>query len=209
QTIIDTIKHVGMDQNRYRTLLPGATYRQPPKQEKLDPFTAENSKQLIALGQQFPNREVLAQNIQKEFQGFGKVSALQLADVFHQNDGQNDSEHLTSFLKAADAPIPSLTTGKRLDFTFTALGNDIQNMSAQFGSLSGLLDHFYREKATRDRVRQQGALLIHVVNQELKKNRNKLKKLQKEFANTQHADEYRIKGELLTTYLYQVKRGMT
>ena len=61
---------------------------------------------------------------------------------FHQNDGQNDSEHLTSFLKAADAPTPSLTTGKRLDFTFTALGNDIQNMSAQFGSLSGLLDHF-------------------------------------------------------------------
>lgn len=209
KTIIDTIKHVGMDQNRYRTLLPGATYRQPPKQEKLDPFTAENSQQLIALGQQFPNREVLAQNIQKEFQGFGKVSALQLADVFHQNDGQNDSEHLTSFLKAADAPTPSLTTGKRLDFTFTALGNDIQNMSAQFGSLSGLLDHFYREKATRDRVRQQGALLIHVVNQELKKNRNKLKKLQKEFTNTQHADEYRIKGELLTTYLYQVKRGMT
>ena len=58
QTIIDTIKHVGMDQNRYRTLLPGATYRQPPKQEKLDPFVAENSHRLISLGQQFPNREV-------------------------------------------------------------------------------------------------------------------------------------------------------
>ena len=36
-----------------------------------------------------------------------------------------------------------------------------------------------------------------------------MKKLQKEFANTQHADEYRVKGELLTTYLHQVKRGMT
>lgn len=209
QTVIDTIKHVGMDQNRYRTLLPGATYRKPPKQEKLNPFDKENQASLTSLGNQFPNREVLAQNIQKDFQGFGKISALQLADTLHENDGLNDQQHLEKFLNSADHPTPSLTNGNRIDFSFTNLGQDVQDESDKFDTLSKLLDNFYREKATRERVRQQGARLIHIVNQELKKNRNKLKKLQKEFDNTKHADEYRIKGELLTTYLYQVKRGMT
>jgi len=47
------------------------------------------------------------------------------------------------------------------------------------------------------------------VRNELKKNRNKLKKLQRTMKETENADEYRIKGEVLTTYLYQVKRGDT
>ncbi len=36
--ILDTVKHVGMDQNRYRTLLPGATYKNPPAQNQTRSF---------------------------------------------------------------------------------------------------------------------------------------------------------------------------
>ena len=36
--IIDTIKHVGSDQNRVRILLPGAPFVMPPKQERTDPY---------------------------------------------------------------------------------------------------------------------------------------------------------------------------
>lgn len=36
--IIDAIKHVGSDVNRYRILLPGATYINPPKQDVQNPF---------------------------------------------------------------------------------------------------------------------------------------------------------------------------
>ena len=36
--IIDTIKHVGSDQNRVRLLLPGATFVMPPKQDKVNPY---------------------------------------------------------------------------------------------------------------------------------------------------------------------------
>ena len=38
--IIDTIKHVGSDQNRVRLLLPGALFRMPPKQERTNPYQA-------------------------------------------------------------------------------------------------------------------------------------------------------------------------
>ncbi|MCQ2569901.1 MAG: NFACT family protein, partial [Limosilactobacillus sp.] len=36
--IIDTIKHVGSDQNRVRTLLPGATFVMPPAQTRTNPY---------------------------------------------------------------------------------------------------------------------------------------------------------------------------
>lgn len=51
--------------------------------------------------------------------------------------------------------------------------------------------------------------MIQVVKKQLKKNRTKLKKLQRDMAETENADDYRIKGEILTTYLNQVDRGMT
>ena len=60
--IIDTIKHIGIDQNRYRTLLPGATYRQPPTQNKENPFK-QDSNTFEELIQKYPNREVLADNL--------------------------------------------------------------------------------------------------------------------------------------------------
>lgn len=79
----------------------------------------------------------------------------------------------------------------------------------QFDSLSSLLDFYYADAAQRERVQQQAGNLIRVVKNNLKKNRNKLKKLEKTLANTKQADELRLKGEILTTYLHEVKRGMT
>src|SRR5699024_9428740 len=39
--IIDCIKHIKTFQNRYRSLLPGADYIQPPSQNKLDPLKSD------------------------------------------------------------------------------------------------------------------------------------------------------------------------
>lgn len=204
--IIDTIKHVGMDQNRYRTLLPGATYRTAPLQDKINPF--EVSAQLITeLVSKFPNREVLAKQLQVKLQGFGKTTALQLADTLHEENSKSIFDKFQFFLKQTIDSFPSVTDDLR-DFSFSNLGTDIIDESSKYPNLSTLLDNFYQEKATADRVRQQGAKLIHVVNHELQKNKRKLKKLQQELKNTNKADSYRIKGELLTTYLHQVKRGM-
>ena len=47
-----------------------------------------------------------------------------------------------------------------------------------------------------------------MVKQNLKKNKTKLKKLEKELAATDNADEFRVKGELLTTYMGQLHPGM-
>ncbi len=202
--IIDTVKHVSMDQNRYRTLLPQATYRLPPSQGKVNPFEDE-SKTYLELLRKFPNREVLAGSIVRTYQGFSRESALILADRLHET--RNPDDAFAAFLSETANPYPAISeTDKGLDFTcFKTKSKSVR----RFETLSLMLDAYYREKATRDRVMSQGSKLIHVIKNDLSRNRKKLVKLEKELKATENADEYRIKGELLTTYLYQIKRGMT
>ncbi|MCQ4116897.1 NFACT family protein [Ligilactobacillus sp. MP3] len=197
--IIDTIKHVGMDQNRYRTLLPGATYRQPPTQNKENPFEQE-SNTFEKLIQKYPNREVLADNLLKQYQGISRDNALALADKLHSSN--NSVQAFNDFFAMTEDPIPTMN-GNNFSI-FTDNPND-----KKFTTLSEMLDVFYHTKANRDRVQQQGGQLLHVIRKNLQRNKKKLKKLSNELKATENADEYRIKGEVLTTYLYQIKRGMT
>lgn len=197
--IIDTIKHVGMDQNRYRTLLPGATYRQPPTQNKENPFEQE-SNTFEKLIQKYPNREVLADSLLKQYQGISRDNALALADKLHTSN--NYIQAFNDFLAMTEDPIPTMN-GNSFSI-FTDNPND-----KKFTTLSEMLDVFYHTKANRDRVQQQGGQLLHVIRKNLQRNKKKLKKLSNELKATENADEYRIKGEVLTTYLYQIKRGMT
>ena len=197
--IIDTIKHVGMDQNRYRTLLPGATYRQPPTQNKENPFE-QDSNTFEELIQKYPNREVLADNLLKQYQGISKDNALALADKLHTSN--NYVQAFNDFLAMTEDPIPTMN-GNNFSI-FADNPND-----KKFTTLSEMLDVFYHTKANRDRVQQQGGQLLHVIRKNLQRNKKKLKKLSNELKATENADEYRIKGEVLTTYLYQIKRGMT
>lgn len=197
--IIDTIKHVGMDQNRYRTLLPGATYRQPPTQNKENPFE-QDSNTFEELIQKYPNREVLADNLLKQYQGISRDNALALADKLHSSN--NFVQVFNDFLAMTEDPIPTMN-GNNFSI-FADNPND-----KKFTTLSEMLDIFYHTKANRDRVQQQGGQLLHVIRKNLQRNKKKLKKLSNELKATENADEYRIKGEVLTTYLYQIKRGMT
>ncbi|MGE9831718.1 NFACT RNA binding domain-containing protein [Ligilactobacillus salivarius] len=197
--IIDTIKHVGMDQNRYRTLLPGATYRQPPTQNKENPFE-QDSNTFEELIQKYPNREVLADNLLKQYQGISRDNALALADKLHSSN--NFVQAFNDFLAMTEDPISTMN-GNNFSI-FADNPND-----KKFTTLSEMLDVFYHTKANRDRVQQQGGQLLHVIRKNLQRNKKKLKKLSNELKATENTDEYRIKGEVLTTYLYQIKRGMT
>lgn len=204
--ILDAIKRVGSDQNRYRLLLPGAQYMTPPKQDLDNPFAGPRAD-LVTTIREYPNQEVLATTLQHQYQGLGKDTAAALAATLHQS---GDVQALfTAFFARFDAPQPTLTISAKGKTRFTAFPYPTDGQQREFTTLSQLLDAYYQDKAERDRVQQQGSVLIHVVRNELKKNRNKLKKLKRTLDETANADEYRIKGEILTTYLYQLKRGDT
>ncbi|MCK1160045.1 NFACT family protein [Streptococcus uberis] len=182
--IIESIKHVGFTQNSYRTILPGSTYIEPPKTGAKNPFTIEDEPLFEILQTQ----DLSPKNLQKLFQGLGRDTANQLAErlttdklkAFRQFFKQKVSPHLT---QNAFSAVPFSDSGQ------------------SFEQLSELLDYYYLEKAERDRVSQQASDLIHRVQNELDKNRLKLRKQEAELKATENAEDFRQKGELLTTYL--------
>ncbi|NIB91075.1 fibronectin-binding protein PavA [Streptococcus pseudopneumoniae] len=186
--ILEVIKHVGFSQNSYRTLLPGSTYIAPPSTESLNPFTIKDEKLFEILQTQ----ETTAKNLQSLFQGLGRDTANKLESILV-------SEKLSTFRNFFHQETkPCLT---ETSFSPVPFENQV---GEPFSSLSDLLDTYYKDKAERDRVKQQASELIRRVENELQKNRHKLKKQEKELLATDNAEEFRQKGELLTTFLHQV-----
>lgn len=203
--IIDAIKRIGADKNRYRTILPGDTYITPPNQDMVNPFAENVDYQKIEdLTKEFPNQEVLSSELRKRIQGLGKDTSLYLARAMHQDGAVKDK--FDKFFDHFNNPIPTMIEHDKSN-SFNVYPFEDNNI--QYDTLSELLDNFYETKARLDRVREQGGQLIKVARSELKKNKNKKKKLEKTLDNTKYADEYRIKGEILTTYLYKIQKGMT
>ena len=186
--ILEVIKHIGFSQNSYRTLLPGATYIAPPGTEALNPFTIKDEKLFEILQTQ----ELTAKNLQSLFQGIGRDTANELEKLLTNDKLSN----FRSFFKQETKPCLTDKSFSCVPFSSKTTEN--------FDSLSQLLDVYYKDKAERDRVKQQASELIRRVENELQKNRQKLKKQEKELLATENAEEFRQKGELLTTFLHQV-----
>ena len=185
--IIEAIKHVGFSQNSYRTILPGSTYVAPPQTGSLNPFTVGDEK----LFQILQAEDLEPKRLQQVFQGLGRDTATELS-------GRLTSDKLKTFRSFFASPTqPSLT-----EKSFSALL--FSDSKTQMSTLSELLDTFYKDKAERDRVNQQASELIRRVENELEKNRKKLVKQEEELLATENAEEFRQKGELLTTFLHQV-----
>ncbi|MFC3931825.1 Rqc2 family fibronectin-binding protein [Streptococcus dentapri] len=185
--IIESIKHIGFSQNSYRTILPGFNYIDPPRTDSKNPFTIPD-EQLFEILQ---TQELAPKNLQKLFQGLGRDTAQELSNRL-------ETDRLKNFRAFFNLPLKPNLTQK----SFVAV--NFSDSKEVFDSLSELMDYFYQDKAEQDRVAQQASDLIHRVQNELEKNKKKLVKQEQELHATEKAEDFRQKGELLTTYLNQV-----
>ncbi|MBB1063325.1 NFACT RNA binding domain-containing protein [Limosilactobacillus fastidiosus] len=205
--IIDTIKHVGSDQNRVRLLLPGATFIMPPKQDKVNPYLPNQI--YTDLMRENLSEDDLAKRLQHSYQGLGKQSAQELARELQASSDLPTTYH--TFLKYFENPDPVIyedNNGKQ-QFAAFAPSNIKEEQITHYHTLSVMLDAFYAQKAERDRSRELAGQVLRVLHTELKKDRRKVKKLNQQLADAAKADYYRIRGEILTTYLGKLSHGMT
>ncbi|WP_218657160.1 fibronectin-binding protein EfbA [Enterococcus hirae] len=204
--ILDAIKHIGSSQNTYRSLLPGVDYIAPPEQNQLNPFSQEKEKVFHRLSQM----DLTPKGIQQQFQGIGFDTAQEL--VARLTERPNEKMLVwQEFFTAIDTQLsPSLYEVAEKEY-FTPINYRFFDSNTQqkkmYPTLSALLDAFYQEKAEKDRAKQQGGELIRKIENELKRNRNKLKKREQTLKNSENAEDYRRDGELLTTFMAQVPRG--
>ncbi|MGV8958171.1 Rqc2 family fibronectin-binding protein [Lactococcus lactis] len=178
QKIIESIKHIGFSQNQYRTILPGSTYIAPPLNTAIAPFKATDEEIFEALQ---------TEQLQQKLQGIGRDSKNALT-------GLSVKEFNEKLLTVTPSIYPNDI------FSSIKLADEF----VSFDSLSEMLDTYYADKAERDRVKQVAASVIKKIQNELKKNRDKLKKQERELLATDNAEIFRQKGELLNTFLNQV-----
>jgi predicted ribosome quality control (RQC) complex YloA/Tae2 family protein len=203
--IIDAIKHIGTSVNSYRTILPGMDYIAPPTQDKLNPFDVSEHK-LFEIIKTAENLDTAF--IQTTFQGIGKDTAKELVYQLNLNPKEKIKSWYYFFnqLETTIKPTLTITNGKEQfsPIPFVTLGDE----NTFYDSLSSLLDGFYVGKAERDRVKQQAGELFRKIKSDQVKISKKIEKLEKSLVDADHAEIFRIKGELLTTFLHEVPRGV-
>ena len=76
-----------------------------------------------------------------------------------------------------------------------------------FDSISTLLEQYYAQRSTLTRIRQKSVDLRKIVQTALERNVKKYDLQMKQMQDTEKRDKYKVYGELLNTYGYNVEKG--
>lgn len=232
--IIDSIKHISGMVSSVREVLPGREYFIPRTQEKLNPLLFTTRTEGAGSGssenltkQDFIQRlSVIPAPVYKAlyntFTGLSPVIAQEICfrsgldgDMPANALDKDSMERLfESFLSIVDTITsasfqPNIIYEKGTPIEFCALPLTIyaDKNNVCFDTISEVLEHYYEEKNTYTRIRQKSADLRKIVQTALERNVKKYDLQTKQIQDTQKREKYRIYGELLNTYGYDVSPG--
>lgn len=206
EQILDSIKHLPPSVNSYRTILPGHIYKLPPKQDKRNPLNVDLP--MFTESIQWSDIELDKQLVQ-QFSGLSPQITKEI--TFRADENSKDAvgkafiEVMNQLRKKNFCPQIKKTKDKQY-FSVIELTH-LKGEQKDYNSVSDMLFDYYYRKAERDRVHQQANDLEQFLKNVYEKNKNKLKKLKKTLIQAKDCDQYKKSGELLTAYLYQIKKG--
>ncbi|WP_414056080.1 Rqc2 family fibronectin-binding protein [Macrococcus equi] len=195
QKILDSLKHLTPNTNSARTLMPGFMYELPPTLKKRNPF------ELTMISDLLDPALKLKKSILNTLEGFSPVAVDEILNI-----GNDIDESFRTFMDDNAARPVAFTLNDKEDFYYKPVMN-ATNIET-FDTLSHLLDDFYKDRANRERVRNQTNDLSRHLTSLLTKNEKKLAKLVNELEETNQMDEMNLFGELITSNMYMLKQGM-
>ncbi|WP_455544362.1 Rqc2 family fibronectin-binding protein, partial [Intestinibacter sp.] len=222
-TIIDSIKRVPPSISRVRQILPAMTYELPPSQEKIDPVKGTSLKSFINTLREFDGP--IFKGIYSKFLGISPTVAKEIcfrAKIELNSKGEDLSRDELSDLYRTFSDI--FTKVKNNEFTPCMIIDEKVDKVVDFNSIdltfyegykfihdesiSKIVEDYYITKDFKDRVHQKTYDLRKSISIKLDRLYNKQKKQEKELKQADNADIYRVKGELLTAYIYMIQKGM-
>lgn len=102
------------------------------------------------------------------------------------------------------------TTNEPEDFSpiFLETYNNDNYYHKRFNSFSKLVREYYDKKLRDNIIKQKSSNLTSLLNKKIHLLESKITNLNKDLAVAENADEYQIKGELITANIYKLKKGM-
>ncbi len=214
--IVDSIKHINGLVSSVREVLPGREYFIPNTRNKINPFhiTTEMWNEII-----FTKPCSVAKALYTSITGFSAVMAQELAYRSHLDgdaptaslNGNHKSALMSNFRKLIEdiqkgnfSPCIYLENMVPKEFSSVPLEMFAELDCRTDSSISHVIESFYGEKDTISRIRQKSADLRHNVTNLLDRCYKKMDIQRKQVRDTEKKEKYKVYGELLNTYGYQL-----
>ena len=220
--IIDSIKRVDFTVSTVRQILPGLEYVLPPKAERIEFVSVSPDTELdFSVPQKADKllmdtvsgispltaREIVYRafgvtDITTPEMNLNKQSALK-AELVRMASEINNNEFSPCFIK-------DKASGKLLDFSAIEI-KQYEGLAEVIpaNELSEALDEFYYLRDRNERMRQKGADLIKLLSNASERSSKKINILSRTLKDAENKEQYKVKGELITSNLYRIQDGAT
>lgn len=221
--IVDCLRRVDGDMSAQRQLLPGLFYRLPPAMEKADP-TALDGAEWLRQVEQAPGESRVDHWLLDTFGGWSPLVCREIAflaggrvDVTFDELGPQGrvrvgeaAEALLKTVRENSFTPTVISVEKRpKDFTFfPAEQYEEAGECTAYPTFSALMDRFYEQRENQERIRQKGQDLIRSVTNARDRTARKLANQQRELEATQDRERLRQFGDIITSNLHAMERGM-
>ena len=221
--IVDCLRRVDGDMSAQRQLLPGLFYRLPPAMDKADP-TALDEEGWLRQVEQAPGESRVDHWLLDTFGGWSPLVCREIAfraggrvDVTFDELGPQGrvrvaeaAEALLNSVKENNFTPTVISIEKRSkDFTFfPAEQYEEAGECAAYPTFSALMDRFYEQRENQERIRQKGQDLIRSVTNARDRTARKIANQQRELDATQDRERLRQFGDIITSNLHTMERGM-
>lgn len=217
--IIDSIKHVSAQMSSVREVLPGREYFIPDTMKKENPLgiPEENFTQEL-LSKPMP----VGKAIYNSFTGISPVVAEEicyLAGIDSSVPASEMSGDLLAHLYRQFTYFMEQVTESKFSPAIYYDGNEPKEFSSlllthfsnyqvkSYDSISEVIRTYYSSRDLITRIRQKSSDLRRVVQTALERNRKKYDLQLKQLRDTENRDKYKVYGELIHTYGYNLEEG--
>lgn len=218
--ILDSIKHVSSHMSSVREVLPGREYFITKTQDKWNPLTITQEEFLEKVCKKPVSAAkalyssltglspVIAEELCYRASVDGNDSILSLNEIscihlYHtlqrMMEDVKEGNFTPNIIYRGEEPVEYGV------FLFQQYGPEYHSIS--FDSVSSMLETYYASKNILTRIRQKSADLRKIVQTALERNRKKLILQQKQMKDTAKKEKYRVYGELINTYGYNLPDG--
>lgn len=221
--ILESIKHISFDKSSVREVLPSKTYVLPPSQDKKDPLKTNFDEFLYIIKNSIPTK--IQQLIYKSYNGISPILSSEICHNANIDPSKNIEELSNSEINDLYNSLNNivmLNTQKQfnpqiiynenesiLDFTVFDFNMFKHLNKKYFSSISELLEFFYKSKDLTYRLNQKSQDLKRLISQNIERCVKKKDIQQKTLKDIENRDTLKLYGELITSNIYTIKKGMT
>lgn len=222
--IIDSIKRVSLNISSVREVLPGLTYQYPPGHKKISPIHRLDEDEFRSLCSNFHSEiyklfymsyEGMSPTISKEICYRANVESTEVASSLSEVKTEKLWGTFFRMMSRIEQHeySPCIVVQKNphtiLDFSAVLLTHYETMELVEYQSIHTACEEFYVLKDKTERIQQRTSALRKKIQTRLDTLQHKTEKQNNEISSSMLLDKDKLYGELLTSYIYQIKTGMS